>query len=212
MARGKESKLILSDSDGVIVDSFHLLYRNMARLCQQKANKVLSEKQYRAFFEGNALANVMAFIGSSSTTGFSADEKAIVFAGYGELNPFAGIVDTYQTLSKKHTLAIITSTSIEYAAPLMDRIGLSDAIAAFIGPEVAVAKDERIRIAMEQFGSTPEHTWYITDTIGDIAEAKRAGVKTLGVTWGFHTKVALQAAAADAIADSTEELTRILSA
>lgn len=213
MARGKSdapTKLILSDSDGVIVDSFALLYRNMSKLCQEKAGKVLSDKQYRDFFKGNALANVMAFIGSTSTTGFSSAEKAVVFEGYTELQPFVGIVDAYQTLAKHHTLAIITSTSIEYAAPLMDRIGLSDSIAAFIGPEVAVAKDARIRIAMEQFGGTPEQTWYITDTVGDIAEAKLAGVKTLAITWGFHDKADLLAAMPDAVAHNIEELQNIL--
>ena len=182
----------------------------MANLCQEKAGKALSDQQYRDFFKGNALANVMAFIGSTSTTGFSADEKAIVFDGYADLQPFAGIVDAYQALAKHHTLSIITSTSIEYAAPLMDRIGLSDSIAAFIGPEVAVAKDARIRIAMEQFAGTPEQTWYITDTIGDIAEAKLAGVKTLAITWGFYDKADLLAAMPDSIAHSVDELQTIL--
>lgn len=206
MASGKPQKLVLSDSDGVIVDSFALLYRNISKLFQDKAGKVLGEEEYRALFDGNALANVQKAIGASADKNFSEQDKALVFDGYAGLPVFPGIGQAYARIAKHHIVVVITSTAVEHASQVIDRHGLTDDIAAIIGPDTAVAKDERMKLAMEEFGMKPDQTWYVTDTTGDIKEAKAAGVHTVAVTWGYHDEDRLKAAQPDAVVHTPQEL------
>lgn len=63
---------------------------------------------------------------------------------------------------------------------------------------------------METAGFTAEHTVMIGDTAHDIAMACRAGVRAIGVTWGFHTADELVAAGADDIVASFAELKDVL--
>lgn len=60
--------------------------------------------------------------------------------------------------------------------------------------------------AMAQAGATPHMTVMIGDTSFDMAMARAAGVRAIGVTWGYHREDALRAAGADAIARRCADL------
>ena len=60
--------------------------------------------------------------------------------------------------------------------------------------------------AMEALGAEPACTVMIGDTAHDIRMAKAAGVSSVGVTWGFHTREEIEAAQADWVADTFAEL------
>ena len=66
--------------------------------------------------------------------------------------------------------------------------------------------------AMAALGATPACTVMVGDTAHDIGMAKAAGVRALGVTWGFHTRAEIEASGADAVVDTfaglAEELDR----
>lgn len=72
------------------------------------------------------------------------------------------------------------------------------------------SKVEKIRHITERSGMQGNGTFYIGDTVGDILEAKQAGVKTVAVTWGWHTKEQLSVANPDSLIDSPEELLEII--
>ncbi|MGS0757506.1 HAD family hydrolase, partial [Roseateles sp. GG27B] len=46
----------------------------------------------------------------------------------------------------------------------------------------------------------------VTDTVGDVAEATEAGVRSVGVTWGMHTEEQLISAGAERVALWPQEL------
>jgi len=46
----------------------------------------------------------------------------------------------------------------------------------------------------------------VTDTVGDVAEAREAGVRAIGVTWGMHTEKQLLDAGAERVALWPQEL------
>ena len=64
--------------------------------------------------------------------------------------------------------------------------------------------------AMEALGAEPACTVMIGDTAHDIRMAKAAGVCSVGVTWGFHTREEIEAAEADWIAETFAELAQQL--
>ena len=60
--------------------------------------------------------------------------------------------------------------------------------------------------AMRALDAEPACTVMVGDTSHDIGMARAAGVRAVGVTWGFHTRAEIKASGADAVLDSFEEL------
>lgn len=60
---------------------------------------------------------------------------------------------------------------------------------------------------INELGSTPEQTVFVGDSPStDIATAKAAGVFSVGVTWGYHTRDVLEASHADLVIDDPSRL------
>ncbi len=66
--------------------------------------------------------------------------------------------------------------------------------------------------ALAATATPPERAVMIGDTTHDMAMARAAGVRALGVAWGFHTVEELRAAEADAVCTSWAELADALRA
>ncbi len=60
--------------------------------------------------------------------------------------------------------------------------------------------------AMRKLDARPEDTVMIGDTAHDLRMAQAAGVRAVGVSWGFHTRAELEACRPDLIADTFAEL------
>jgi phosphoglycolate phosphatase len=51
---------------------------------------------------------------------------------------------------------------------------------------------------------------YVGDTVGDVHEAKEAGIPVIAVTWGYHTKEMLEKAQPTELVTSVTELKKVL--
>ena len=51
---------------------------------------------------------------------------------------------------------------------------------------------------------------FITDTLGDIIESNKVGIKSVGVTWGYHTKENLSKGNPFFIAENFDDLRHFL--
>lgn len=67
-----------------------------------------------------------------------------------------------------------------------------------------------LREAMRACGATSDQTVMIGDTTHDIAMAKAAGVRALGVSWGFNTAPELRSAGAHHVAEDISSLNKAL--
>ena len=72
-----------------------------------------------------------------------------------------------------------------------------------------LSKKDKILYAINKYQIAPEEIFYIGDTTGDIKEGKQAGVKTIGVTWGWHSKEKMAAAQPDYLFDKPEDLLQL---
>jgi phosphoglycolate phosphatase len=67
-----------------------------------------------------------------------------------------------------------------------------------------------IEAAMAEAGASPRDTVMIGDTTYDIEMARAAGVRALGVAWGYHAPDELLAAGAEAVAATAAELQEMI--
>jgi phosphoglycolate phosphatase len=67
-----------------------------------------------------------------------------------------------------------------------------------------------IHAAVEQAGADPHMTVMIGDTSYDMEMARAAGVRAIGVTWGYHDAALLNASGADAVVHRYADLAGVM--
>ena len=63
---------------------------------------------------------------------------------------------------------------------------------------------------MEELSADPATTLYVGDSNVDVLTGHNAGLKSAGVTWGFRGRAELEAAGADYVVDTQEELAALV--
>ena len=109
-------------------------------------------------------------------------------------------------------LGIATGKSRRGVAHLVERHGWHRTFATIQTADDATSKPDpaMLRQAMAEVGAAPRDTLMIGDSTFDMLMARAAGVRPIGVSWGYHPVTALEEAGAEAIAISYEELRALL--
>ena len=97
---------------------------------------------------------------------------------------FPGMAAVVERLAAAHTVLVITSSRTDDVERILEEHGVRG-VAEVIGGDQEASKTHRIRAARERFGRA-RPAWYVGDTVGDILEAREAGVCTVGAAWGWH--------------------------
>ncbi|MFH0922731.1 MAG: HAD hydrolase-like protein, partial [Candidatus Micrarchaeota archaeon] len=72
-------------------------------------------------------------------------------------------------------------------------------------------KTDTIAGLVKKYELDPKRTFYVGDTSGDVEAGKAAGVKTIGITWGFQHKSILAESKPDFLIDDIKEIKKIVS-
>jgi phosphoglycolate phosphatase len=126
---------------------------------------------------------------------------------------FAGMAELVsKLLADGWTLGIATGKSDRGLAALLDTHGLGQSFATLQTSDRHPSKPHpaMLEAALLEAGAMPEEAVMIGDTSFDMAMARAAGVRAIGVAWGYHGAEELLAAGAEAVADTVEELKAML--
>jgi phosphoglycolate phosphatase len=128
---------------------------------------------------------------------------------------FDGIADLLKTLhAKGWTLGVATGKSDRGLTGCLVAHGVLDLFATLQTADRHPSKPHpgMLETAMAEAGAAPAETVVIGDTTYDIAMAQAAGVRAIGVAWGYHASAELIAAGAEAVAETPAELGELLDA
>ncbi len=126
---------------------------------------------------------------------------------------FDGMADLLRRLhSSGWTLGVATGKSDRGLASTLAVHGLTDLFQTLHTADRHPSKPHpsMLEAAMEDVLARPETSCMIGDTVFDIQMAKSAGVRAIGVSWGYHEPDELLEAGAEAVANDTEELERLI--
>jgi len=107
-----------------------------------------------------------------------------------------------------HQLRVVTSKPHVYARKILDHFALSDAFVSIHGSELSgefAEKADLIRhvLSTEPFGDRPH---MVGDRRHDIEAAHANNLLGVGVLWGYGSRAELEAAGADTLMQSMEQL------
>ena len=205
----KERNLFLFDFDGVLADSLDLYSEAVARCLLRIGTPIVKNREdYLALFEGNFYES-MAAKGVDLVAFAGAAKEILPGIDYDAMKPFDGLIPILEALQKDHLLAVISSNGSRTIRRMLERFGFDPYFQEVFGSDFLFSKKDKIAHALSKYGIDRERTFYIGDTTGDILEAREAGVRTVAVTWGWHSRERLAAAHPDFLVETPEDLLRM---
>ncbi len=179
-----EPRFVLFDFDGVIVDSVKTLF-GVAQVLHPHFTQI---DEWLQLFEGNIFTtHEAAWTKCTESCRPAHDAFFELYSPQTEgLRVFDGMAQVIEDLAAQYTLAIVSSTDSRDARAVLARSGLSDAFAEVYGKDVHTSKVEKFAMAQKRHDFEPHQCVFVTDTLGDIKEAREAGIDAIAVSWGFH--------------------------
>ena len=214
-------QLIIFDCDGTLVDSQHKICAAMTHAftalqlpvpCRSDILGIvgLSLPQVFAVLAANEPVSVQARLAELYAQDFPARRPGAplndpLYAGMGEL---------VATLARRPeiVLGIATGKSRRGVARILEREGWSGHFVTIQTADDHPSKPDPAMIlaAMAEVGAEPAHTLMVGDTTYDMEMAVNAGVRGLGVSWGYHAPARLLQAGAERVVQSSQELLRAI--
>ena len=130
---------------------------------------------------------------------------------YNHTQAYNGILKILEELHKDKVKIGVVSNKFDSAVKDLCKKYFGDLVDTAIGQNDDVPKKpapDGVLKAMKILGSDKNSTIYAGDSDVDVQTAKNAGLKCIGVTWGFRTKDYLKGA--DFIVDSPDEILKIV--
>jgi pyrophosphatase PpaX len=204
---------VLLDLDGTVIDSVALIRESHRHAVRTVLGEDLEDERLVANV-GRPLREQMA--------AFSPDRADELYDVYREWNhantaalllPYPDIPDALRALRDAgRRLGVVTSKSRDAVAlaweVLPELPGLFEVVMAAEDSERHKPAPDPVLGALERLAAAPAGACYVGDSPFDIESGRAAGVTTIGVTWGFFSRAALEAVGPDAIVDTPADMVR----
>lgn len=215
-------KLCIFDLDGTVLDTVGSIayYANFA--LSKNGVEPIPEEQYK-YLAGRGISNLVR--GMLEYRGCYSDwlfER--VFHDYDtaynadvayKTTIFDGMLETLDMIKARGVKLAIVSNKPDFATQTVVRALYGEGYFDFVTgqkPGGILKPDPTVVLSvMDSFGATREECLYIGDTSTDMQTGKRAGMRTVGVLWGFRGREELEENGADIIISRPCELCDCLS-
>ncbi len=210
--------IIFFDLDGTITDSGDGI-KNSAAYALNKYGIEVADKSELAKFIGPPL--IGSFEKFYGMTHEEADQAVVYYREYYavkgifENSLYDGVLGMLEALKKAgKTVVLATSKPEVYAKQILEYFKIDHYFKHVCGSEMdhrRTDKYEVIEYALETAEVTDRsRVIMVGDRYHDIEGASKAGLNSVGVTFGYGSREELEGAGADYIADSASELTELL--
>lgn len=200
-----QKKFLLFDFDGVLTDSFNEAYS----VTKSIRPWITTEDEYRDLFMGNVY-EVLASHEKSDARLLTTQAEDGFFIKYFELMKHVDVIPAMReiipVLAASHRLLIISSAYGYIIKDVLERGNLLHHFEEILGSDVERNKTKKIQTVFDRHGADPSETLFITDTAGDVHEARKVNVDSIAVTWGYHNANRLLTADPFAIVHTPQEL------
>lgn len=212
-------RLVIFDLDGTLIDSVALIVETVTEAFTAVGQAVPTEQEIRAI-SGITAREAMAIL----APGTDAERVETILqsyrthyqarAGVSREPLFKGALAALDRLQAQPdtVLAVATGKGYRGAVTLLERHAIIDRFHSIQTPDHNRGKPDpqMIDTAMEKAGVGHEATVMIGDTVHDMRMARAAGVKALGVAWGYHEIDELTGAGAHLVIERFDDLDRAI--
>lgn len=175
-------RTVLFDFDGVIADSFEAALGTAKARCMHKTEEI-----YRSQFEGNIYEGKDDESLDHSDCDHSIDWWATFSSLFDSSSAlFTGMDEVIRRLAKEYRLVIVSSSMDRIIRSFLEKENLGQYFDSIYDADIHKNKAEKIGMIFEKYGLGADDCIMITDSKGDVLEAREKGVASIAVTWGFN--------------------------
>lgn len=210
-------KACIFDLDGTLTDTLESLTYSVGETLKEMGLPGITADECRSFV-GNGARVLMerSLEASGEVSGGRIEEGMEIYGRIFDANctyhvtPYEGITDMLGKLREKDIqLAVLSNKPHQQTVKVVREIFGEDVFDYVQGQQEGIPKKpdpSGVFQLLERMRVTREECLYAGDSEVDIRTGRNAGVRTIGVTWGFRTREALLEAGAETIIDRPGEL------
>lgn len=195
-------KTIIFDFDGVIHDTYKLVYNINLEISGGK----LTEEKYRDFFNGNIFEHE-SNDDDVNDKFFKLQREAFKYLKIDE-----NIKSNLEKLSREYALFIISSNEEDTLSMYFQNNNFTHIFKEVLGLETHRSKVKKFEYLFEKYEIKADDCIFVTDTLGDILEGNKVGVRTIAVDFGFHKRDRLEKGNPFKIVSDFDEILEVIKA
>ena len=206
------SKTIIFDFDGTIADTLDSVVRIVNDHAEHFGYKKVTKEDI-PYLQGKKPREILSYLGISIFK-LPLWIKKIHSEINKEISNMESTVNISPLLSELNNnehfhLGILTSNTQENVKKFLDKNGLDFFDFIRTGKSV-FGKSHMINRIIKQRHVNKNEAFYVCDEVRDIEAARKSGIRSIAVTWGYNTKGALMKENPDFLVDSPDELRNII--
>lgn len=218
-------RALLFDLDGTMVQTREASWALFQRTNRKFKLGVDDREAFFALFQDNFFESLPRVCPDEATAHAAIEHFLGLLRREYEPPLVPGMADVIRTLSTRCVLAVVSTNVVSVVRRIAERENLSGCFAHIFAGDIEPDKRVSIRAFLRDPSyATPRHgvAWYedttpeplspnevalVTDTVGDVRNARECGIRAIGVSWGMHDEKALLEAGAERVARWPQELT-----
>ena len=195
-------KHIIFDYDGVLVDSFNFHLNKYNEIFDVGLTRQeLADAHNGNFYENKSEKFDLVDIQKYATT-VATDQEFLPLR--------EGVQDTLHTLAQSKTLHLVTSGFERQILPNLEHHKIEDLFAHLLFADHGKSKHEKILRLLKDESANPDDAIFVTDTLGDVLEAKEVPITCIALTCGFQPEEIIRKGEPDYMFDTWAELHALL--
>ena len=212
-------KAVIFDLDGTLLNTIEDLANACNYALKQSDFPTHEVDKYKTFVGDGRYKLIERIVPAESKNDETISKVLELFDEYYEAHmidmtkPYEGIIELLDKLNYSGLkLAVVSNKPHEFTVEVVKKFFGDNLHITFGHRENTPTKPNPYSVleAMELFNIAKDECVYVGDSNVDIETARNAGVKSVGVAWGFRGTGELQEAGADYIVNTTAELKKLI--
>lgn len=199
---------IIFDFDGTIADTLEEGRKIFNSIAPDYGIRTV-EKEDIEGMRGYTINEFITHMGISKTKVpmFIARGTVMMRRSIGGLPLIGGMDELLHELRPKVArLGILTSNAVENVEVFLESHGIRGLFDFILSTSKLTGKSRYLGAVRKKYGLSAEEVLYVGDEVRDIKAAKKAGVASAGVTWGFNSREKLAAEEPEYLIEAPAEL------
>lgn len=203
-------KAVIFDLDGTLLDTLQDLYESANKMLLYGGYPLRTIDEIRQFV-GNGMKNLVK---RCLPRGVNEEEREKLYEVFRQIYsenmenntcPYDGIVECLESLKDMGVISVVVSNKNHDAVKNLCQKYFGSLVADSYGVREGVSPKpdkKMVENALKDFSLKEDECIFVGDSETDILTSKNAGIKSVGVLWGFRSREVLEKTGADEIIDT----------